>query len=45
VTETLDAMGMKGVSGMPAAQVAKAYVESLEGGRTGEVLDARRFKG
>lgn len=45
VTETLDAMGMKGVQGMPAAQVARAYVESLEGGRTGEVIDATRFKG
>ncbi|WP_241759218.1 short chain dehydrogenase [Pyxidicoccus parkwayensis] len=45
VTETLDAMGMKGVPGMPAAQVAKAYVESVESNRTGEVIDARKFKG
>jgi len=45
VNETLDAMGMKGVPGMPAAQVARAYVESIEGRRTGEVLDARRFGG
>lgn len=44
VTETLDAMGMKGIQGMPAAQVARAYVESIEGSRSGEVIDARRFK-
>ncbi len=43
VTETLDALGMKGVPGMPAAKVAAAYVESVEGQRTGEVLDARKF--
>lgn len=43
VNETLDAMGMKGVPGMPAARVATAYVESVEGHRTGEVLDARKF--
>lgn len=43
VNETLDAMGMKGVPGMPAVKVAAAYVESVEGKRTGEVLDARKF--
>ncbi|NMO18124.1 short chain dehydrogenase [Pyxidicoccus fallax] len=43
VQETLDAMGMKGVPGMPAEKVAPAYVESVEGTRTGEVIDARRF--
>ena len=43
VNETLDAMGMKGVPGMPAAKVASAYVESVEGKRTGEVIDARKF--
>lgn len=43
VQETLDAMGMKGVPGMPAEKVAAAYVESVEGSRTGEVLDARKF--
>jgi NAD(P)-dependent dehydrogenase (short-subunit alcohol dehydrogenase family) len=43
VTETLDALGMKGVPGMPAARVAAAYVESVEGQRTGQVLDARKF--
>lgn len=43
VNETLAAMGMKGVSGLPAAAVARAYVESVEGKRNGEVLDARKF--
>jgi len=28
---------------MPAAQVAFAYKESVEGDRNGEVLDVRRF--
>jgi hypothetical protein len=28
---------------MPAAQVARAYVDSVEGSETGEVLDARAF--
>lgn len=43
VNETLQALGMKGVSGLPADVVARAYVESVEGKRTGEVLDARKF--
>lgn len=43
VTETLDALGMKGIPGMPAARVAAAFVASVEGQRTGEVLDARKF--
>ena len=43
VNETLDALGMKGMTGMPADRVAAAYVESVEGRRTGEVLDARKF--
>jgi NAD(P)-dependent dehydrogenase (short-subunit alcohol dehydrogenase family) len=46
VTETLEAMGKarEGASaGMPAAAVAKAYVESVESRRTGEILDARAF--
>jgi hypothetical protein len=29
--------------GLPAAKVAAAYVESVEGRRNGEVLDARQF--
>ncbi|ADO69321.1 short chain dehydrogenase [Stigmatella aurantiaca] len=43
VNETLEALGMKGVPGLPAAQVARAYVESVEGQRSGQVLDARTF--
>lgn len=43
VSETLVAMGRDGAAGLPAAQVARAYVESIEGYRTGEVLDAREF--
>lgn len=43
VSETLEAMGQDGSKGMPAAQVAKAYVESVEGRRTGAIIDAREF--
>ena len=43
VSETLEAMGQDASTGMPAAQVAAAYVESVESQRTGEVLDARSF--
>lgn len=43
VSETLVAMGQDGAQGMPASQVAAAYVESVEGSRTGEVLEARNF--
>ena len=43
VRETLIAMGMDASEGMPAAQVAFAYKESVEGDRNGEVLDVRRF--
>jgi NAD(P)-dependent dehydrogenase (short-subunit alcohol dehydrogenase family) len=41
VSETLVAMGLDGAGGEPAAKVALAYVASVEGKRTGEVLDAR----
>jgi NAD(P)-dependent dehydrogenase (short-subunit alcohol dehydrogenase family) len=44
VSETLEEMGQDGSKGMPAAQVAAAYVESVEGRRTGETLDARDFR-
>lgn len=44
VSETLAAMGQEPSAGMPAAEVASAYVESVEGRRTGEVLDARTFR-
>jgi NAD(P)-dependent dehydrogenase (short-subunit alcohol dehydrogenase family) len=43
VSETLEAMGRDGAAGQPAAQVARAYVESVEGSQNGEVLDAREF--
>lgn len=43
ISETLVAMGQDGAGGMPAEQVAKAYVESVESQRTGEVLDAQQF--
>lgn len=43
VSETLVAMGRDPGGGLPAARVAAAYVESIEGRRTGEILDARRF--
>lgn len=43
VSETLEAMGQDPSKGMSAADVAAAYVESVEGRRTGETLDARAF--
>lgn len=43
VSETLVAMGRDGSGGLPAATVARAYVESVEGTRNGEILDARSF--
>jgi NAD(P)-dependent dehydrogenase (short-subunit alcohol dehydrogenase family) len=43
VEETLKALGMDGPEGMPAEQVAFAYKESVEGQRSGEVLDVRKF--
>lgn len=41
VTETLKARGMDPSGGMPAAEVARAYVAAVTGDRTGQVLDAR----
>ena len=38
VAETLQAMGRDPSAGLPAAKVASAYVESVEGRRNGEVL-------
>jgi NAD(P)-dependent dehydrogenase (short-subunit alcohol dehydrogenase family) len=43
VEETLKALGMDGLEGMPVEQVAFAYKESVEGQRSGEVLDVRKF--
>ena len=44
VTETLQARGMDLAGGMPADRVAFACVESVEGMRTGQVLDTRMFR-
>ena len=38
VSETLTSMGMNPGGGLPAAEVAKAYVESVEGSVNGHVL-------
>lgn len=43
VKETLVALGMDASRGMPAALVAKAYAESVEGTKNGVVIDARSF--
>ena len=43
VSETLVAMKMDPANGIPAARVAKAYVRSVTGGGTGEIIDARRI--
>jgi NAD(P)-dependent dehydrogenase (short-subunit alcohol dehydrogenase family) len=43
VSETLASMGRDPAGGLSAEKVARAYVESVEGRRNGEVLDARRF--
>ncbi|RJS26211.1 short chain dehydrogenase [Corallococcus sp. H22C18031201] len=43
VDETLKAFNMKGIPGMPAAEVARAYLASIEGKSTGQVVDARAF--
>lgn len=42
VSETLSAMGQDPSNGVPAAEVAKAYVESVEGNNTGTVIPAQR---
>lgn len=43
VSETLEALGRDPAAGMPAAEVARAYVASVEGDANGRVLDAREF--
>src|SRR5262245_41025802 len=43
VSETLAAMGRNPSKGLPAETVARAYLESVEGTRNGETLDARDF--
>jgi len=39
VTETLQALGMTNMHGLPAADVARAYVEAVTGSRSGEVIE------
>ena len=43
VKETLEAMRKDSSSGIPAATVAEAYVESVEGTKNGIVIDARNY--
>lgn len=43
VTETLIAYKMDPANGLPAAEVAKAYVKSVEGEATGLIIDARKI--
>jgi len=43
VRETMQALGMNGSSGMPAERVAQAYLASISGTRSGNVINARDF--
>lgn len=43
VSETLEAMGRDPSDGLPAATVARAFVDSVTGDMTGTVLDARDY--
>jgi NAD(P)-dependent dehydrogenase (short-subunit alcohol dehydrogenase family) len=43
ITETVHAMGLTIADTLPAATVARAYRDSVEGVVTGQVLDARRY--
>jgi len=43
VSETLEEMGEDPSDGLPAATVAQAFVDSVEGDMTGEVIDARDY--
>lgn len=43
VTETLIALKMDPSAGMPAATVAQAYLASIEGTMTGQVIDPRKL--
>ena len=42
VSETLAAMGQDPAGGLPAADVARAYVKSIEGSQTGSVISPDR---
>ncbi|MBI3811672.1 MAG: short chain dehydrogenase, partial [Nitrospirae bacterium] len=39
---TMEAMGMDSSPGLPAAIVARAYLDSVEGKKNGAVIDARQ---
>lgn len=39
LTETLQALKMEGVRGLPAAAVARAYVTAVNGNQTGQVIE------
>jgi hypothetical protein len=39
VRETLEKLGMDPKPGLPAAQVARAYVEAITSNRTGAVIE------
>jgi NAD(P)-dependent dehydrogenase (short-subunit alcohol dehydrogenase family) len=43
VSETLQAMGQDGSHGLPAATVARAYLDAVLGDANGTVIDARRY--
>lgn len=43
VSETLQSMGQDPSGGMPAAEVARAYVDAVTGAHNGQVLDARKY--
>jgi len=43
ITETLRAMKMEGVDGIPAAECARAYVAAVEGDANGTVIEARKY--
>ena len=43
VAETLKALGRDSSTGMPAAQVARAYVAAVTGTQRGAVLDVREY--
>jgi NAD(P)-dependent dehydrogenase (short-subunit alcohol dehydrogenase family) len=43
VKETLVALNMDPSSGMPAEEVAEAYVQSVEGSATGKIIDAKKI--
>jgi NAD(P)-dependent dehydrogenase (short-subunit alcohol dehydrogenase family) len=43
VKETMEAMGMDSAGGMSADKTARAYVQSVESKRNGEILDVRDF--